>query len=183
MDGQTAPQQEGAAHAAWAEMYEGRVLPVLKKALEDDVPTMVLKRMLSFRTASILLTRFKQSSFWTALIPRGNGENTPRTHPHTNTSGIAPEEEDDDRGGIQTIVRCSMKTLASACHDRAAAAVLLDLGASRALRDFEARPGNFASSFLSRTGSRYVSFCRSFAENGGGRSYSWKHTTSFAATC
>ncbi|CAJ1461534.1 unnamed protein product, partial [Effrenium voratum] len=47
------------AHAGWAEMYDGRFIPALKHALEED---------------------------------------------------------DDNRGGVQQIVRCAMKTLAAACE-------------------------------------------------------------------
>lgn len=72
---------EGSAHSGWAEMYDGRFVPCLKQALEED---------------------------------------------------------DDGRGGVQTIVRCSMKAVASACRSSEdAAAVMLDLGALDLLRGFE----------------------------------------------
>lgn len=72
---------EGCAHAGWAEMYDGRFVPCLKQALEED---------------------------------------------------------DDSCRGVQTIVRCSMATLASACRSsrRLATAVLADLGAAEALPRF-----------------------------------------------
>uniref|UniRef100_A0A7S4SDH3 MYND-type domain-containing protein n=1 Tax=Alexandrium monilatum TaxID=311494 RepID=A0A7S4SDH3_9DINO len=70
---------EGAAHSNWAAMYDGRFVPCLKQALEED---------------------------------------------------------DDDRGGVQTIVRCSMKTVASASRSPLAAAVLLDMGIEPALASF-----------------------------------------------
>jgi len=71
---------EGAAHASWSEMYDGRFLPCLKQALEED---------------------------------------------------------DDDRGGVQTIVRCSMKTVASASRSPLVAAVLMDMGIEAALASFK----------------------------------------------
>lgn len=73
---------DGAAHSGWAEMYDGRFVPCLKQALEED---------------------------------------------------------DDGRGGVQTILRCTMKSLASACvSNREAAAVLADLGAAEVLPRFRA---------------------------------------------
>jgi len=49
----------------------------------------------------------------------------------------ALENDDDGRGGVQTIVRCSMKALASACgSSEDAVAVLLELGALDVLLGF-----------------------------------------------
>ncbi|CAE8734244.1 unnamed protein product, partial [Polarella glacialis] len=72
---------EGAAHSGWAEMYDGRFMPSLKRALEED---------------------------------------------------------DDDRCGIQTIVRCSLKTLASAAESPTAASLVAALGGEAVLQSFEA---------------------------------------------
>ncbi|CAE7598735.1 dnaaf1, partial [Symbiodinium sp. KB8] len=71
---------DGSAHAGWAEMYDGRFIPAIKQALEED---------------------------------------------------------DDDRGGIQQIVRCTMKTIASACAVTAAARLFLYLSGLELLRGFK----------------------------------------------
>ena len=67
------------AHAGWAEMYDGRFIPAIKQALEED---------------------------------------------------------DDERGGIQQIVRCTMKTIASACAVPTAARIFLYMGGSDLLQSF-----------------------------------------------
>ena len=70
---------DGSAHAGWAEMYDGRFIPAIKQALEED---------------------------------------------------------DDDRGGVQQIIRCTMKTIASACAVPTAARLFLYLSGSDLLRSF-----------------------------------------------